>query len=105
MTAQLSRYEFTRGPAFESGPTKDKPQAVSAALGSKGQGNTHASIVSDSNSERKAFATLQAQFSLKGYALLRLAEGVMLAERWGFTRQLDTMTQAAQFLHQIGGAR
>jgi len=58
---------------------------------------------SSASADHKAFATLQAQFSLKGWALLRLADGVMLAERWGFVRQLDTMTQAAQFLQQIGG--
>ncbi|MCV2367321.1 hypothetical protein [Roseateles oligotrophus] len=59
----------------------------------------------DASADPKAFATLQAQFSLKGYALLRMADGVILAERWGFIRQLDSLAQAAQFLHQIGGAR
>ena len=48
--------------------------------------------------------SLQALFSLKGYALMRLADGVMLAERWGRFRQLDTLAQAAQFLQQIGGS-
>lgn len=77
--------------------------AGGAAQGSEKPWKTYALECSSARDDGKAFATLQAQFSLKGFALLRLADGVMLAERWGFTRQLDTMTQAAQFLHQIGG--
>lgn len=58
---------------------------------------------SSASGDRKAFATMQAAYALKGYALLRLADGAMLAERWGYLRTLDNMTQAVQFLQQIGG--
>lgn len=54
--------------------------------------------------ERKAFATLQAAFALKGFALVKLADHTLIAERWGYVRALDDMNQAAQFLVQIGGA-
>ncbi|MBY0235033.1 MAG: hypothetical protein K2W93_08630 [Burkholderiaceae bacterium] len=77
--------------------------AGGAAQGSDKNGKTHGDECSSASADHKAFATLQAQFSLKGWGLLRLADGVMLAERWGCLRQLDTLAQAAQFLHQIGG--
>lgn len=57
----------------------------------------------DDGAERKAFSTMQAAFALKGYALHRLTDGLLLAERWGYTRTLDGLSQAAQFLTQIGG--
>lgn len=59
---------------------------------------------SSASEDSKSFATLQAQFALKGFALMRLADGVLLAERWGCFRQLDTQSQADQFLQQIGGS-
>jgi hypothetical protein len=84
-------------------PTKTNALAGRAAQGIEEQALADPMQCTSASADHKAFATLQAAYSLKGYALLRLADGVMLAERWGFTRQLDTMTQAAQFLHQIGG--
>ena len=53
--------------------------------------------------ECKAFNTLRAQFSLKGWTLVMLADGVMIAERWGQMRTLDTLAQAAALLALIGG--
>lgn len=83
--------------------TKTTALAGGAAQGSEKHGIERAEECSSASDDCKAFATLQAQFSLKGFALMRLADGVMLAERWGCFRQLDTLAQAAQFLQQIGG--
>jgi len=53
--------------------------------------------------EPKTFANVQAALALRGFALNRMADGLLLIERWGYSRTLDNMTQAAQFLSQIGG--
>ncbi len=55
--------------------------------------------------EGKDLATIRAALALKGYALHRMADGCLLIERWGYSRTVDNITQAAQFLAQIGGAR
>ena len=52
----------------------------------------------------KAFNTLRAQFSLKGWTLVMLADGALIAGRWGNIRTLDTLSQAAALLALIGGA-
>ena len=49
------------------------------------------------------FANIAAALALKGYELHRLPDGCLLIERWSYSRSFDTLTQAAQFLTQIGG--
>lgn len=55
----------------------------------------------------KAFATLRAQFALRGHALYRTSTvdgaATYYAERWGLVRWLPTLQDAAMFLAQIGG--
>jgi hypothetical protein len=51
----------------------------------------------------KALDNITAALALKGYALHRMADGLLLIERWGYSRTVDGITQAAQFLIQIGG--
>jgi len=51
----------------------------------------------------KALTNIAAALALKGYALHRMADGLLLIERWGYSRTVDGITQAAQFLIQIGG--
>ena len=61
------------------------------------------------DSEAKRFATLQAQFALRGHILHQSDpnDGAgpvsYLAERWGMARHLPTLEDAAQFLIQVGG--
>lgn len=55
--------------------------------------------------ESKELATIRAALALQGYALHRMADGCLLIERWGYSRTVDNINQAAQFLAQIGGAR
>lgn len=57
--------------------------------------------------ENKTFATLQAEFALRGHELHR-ATGpggthAFWAERWGLARYLPSLHDAAMFLAQIGG--
>ena len=63
-------------------------------------GSLHSASASN---DPKGFAALQSAYALQGYALHRVADGLLLVERWGYSRTLDSMTQAAQFLSQIGG--
>ena len=57
--------------------------------------------------EGKAFATLAARFALAGHTLTHSnpADGAVMyyAGRWGFSRALQDLDAAAQFLTQIGG--
>lgn len=57
--------------------------------------------------ENKTFATLQAQFALKGHALIK-ADPTMQAAyyvtAWGYIKPLADLDAAAQFFQQIGGA-
>ena len=53
----------------------------------------------------KELATIRAALALKGYALHRMADGSLLIERWGYSRTVENIHRAAQFLAQIGGAR
>jgi hypothetical protein len=59
--------------------------------------------------QAKRFATLQAEFALKGHALHQSGPGdgpgpvTFLAERWGMVRHLPTLDDAAMFLIQVSG--
>jgi hypothetical protein len=56
----------------------------------------------------KQFATLCAQFAMRGHCLqrTRLPDGPvsLYASRWGMVRYLPTLDDAKRFLAQIGGA-
>lgn len=56
----------------------------------------------------KQFATLRAQFAMRGHCLqrTRLTDGPMSidASRWGLVRYLPTQDDAKRLLAQIGGA-
>ncbi len=72
-------------------------------------GHTDTRIATDPEDPgNKAFATLRAQFALRGHALHRTSsfDGVVTyyAERWGQVRYLPTVVDAQCFLVQIGGA-
>ena len=58
--------------------------------------------------QEKQFATLRAQFAMKGHTLHRAGptDGPtsFYAERWGQVRYLPTLDDARRFLAQIGGA-
>ncbi len=71
-----------------------------------GHSDTH--IVTDpGDPDNKVFATLRAQFALRGHALHRTSSvdgaATYYAERWGLVRDLPTLEDAQQFLTQIGG--
>jgi hypothetical protein len=58
---------------------------------------------------QKDFATLRAQFALRGHRLectfhVDSKEPAYYAERWGQVRYLPTLDAVRQFLVQIGGA-
>lgn len=72
-------------------------------------GHTDTRIVLDpADPGNKGFATLRAQFALRGHALHRTSspDGAVTyyAERWGQVRYLPTVEDAQLFLVQIGGA-
>lgn len=58
-------------------------------------------------SHEKLFATLQAEFAIRGHALHRTnpADGSVsyYAERWGLVRYLHSLDDVGRFLVQIGG--
>ena len=53
--------------------------------------------------ERKAVATLTAQFAMRGYELRLLGDGSLLVARWNLVRPLANLKAAEAFLRQIGG--
>jgi hypothetical protein len=53
--------------------------------------------------DAKRFATLRAQFALKGHTLYRCGPDAYLAEKWGLVRHLSTLDDCERFLAQIGG--
>ena len=55
--------------------------------------------------DRKAFATLQAKLALKEVSLVRMADGVMYASRWGQIVMLADVAKAQALLDKLGGAR
>lgn len=56
----------------------------------------------DSKYRAKRFATLSAAAALQGVQLHRLEGGRLLVTRWGLTRELDTIDDAARFLAEMG---
>jgi len=84
-------------------PKKTEAQTVGAVLSFGENTSADTPNCASGGDERKAFETLRAKFALKGFALCWLHDRTLVIERWGFTRVLNDLTQAAQFLAQIGG--
>lgn len=55
------------------------------------------------NPSDKEFATVQAQFALKGHALVRVVDSYA-AHKWGLVRYLPTWADVLDFRDQIGGS-
>lgn len=55
------------------------------------------------NPSDKEFATIAAQYALKGHALVRVANSYA-AHKWGLVRYLPTWADVLDFLDQIGGS-
>ena len=70
-------------------------------------GHTDTVIVPDTANTDKTFATLRAEFAMRGHSLHRTdpSDGAVTywAERWGLVRYLPTIDTVRQFLEQIGG--
>ncbi|MFT4242555.1 MAG: hypothetical protein QM569_09740 [Acidovorax sp.] len=82
---------------------KENAQPRNAELSAPNQGSDSATAQADD----KAFATLQAQFALRGHQLRCVTSPngtqAFWAERWGLVRYLPSLHDAAMFLTQIGG--
>lgn len=63
--------------------------------------------VSSTAPNDKAFATLQAQFALKGHQLTRTAgpKPELFVTRWGMSKHVVDLDDARAFLEKIGGAQ
>lgn len=53
-------------------------------------------------SRRKAFQTTRARAALAGFTLTELPDGAFAVERWGFTRELRSLTEVDAFLARAG---
>ena len=83
-------------------PRKDEAHRLAGAAGLEGHGKTDTQIFADLDAGRKSFVTLQARYSLAGFALLELADGTLLAARWNCCKPLADLYAATRFLRQIG---
>jgi hypothetical protein len=82
---------------------KQTPAVGAGAAGD--QENTHADFAIEATAVQKLQATTAAEFALRGFALLELADGGFLATRWNCCRPLPDLQAARAFLRQIGGAQ
>jgi hypothetical protein len=51
----------------------------------------------------KPFATMQARYARAGFELVRLADGTLLASRWGMFGALANLDEAEAFLRRAAG--
>ena len=92
--------------------TDTTPKEMPAGSVNYPAGHTDSPILptaQESGNLEKDFATLRAQFALRGHRLectfhVDSMEPGYYAERWGQVRDLSTLEDAQQFLVQIGGA-
>jgi hypothetical protein len=84
-------------------PQENEARAGGAAAG-LGEQDQSPAIVPDIDAERKTFETLRAKYALRGFELIELADGSLLAHKWDLTRPLPDAHAARQFLKLIGGA-
>ena len=64
--------------------------------------NINTTILPPHADDVKAFSSVQASAALLGYTFQRHG-GVFLIGRWGYTREFDSLAEAAQWLDEIGG--
>lgn len=90
-----------------SAPQKSESPAATGRIADE---RTDAPIIAaaeKTGNTEKTFATLRAQYAMRGHALHRTdpSDGAVTywAERWGLVRYLPTLHDAATFLAQIGG--
>jgi hypothetical protein len=88
-------------------PTNDEADGTPHATGPNDQQTQTDCLASDRlDQERKAFATLQAQFALRGYSLssVEAAGGGPLFQvsRWGLVTELPDMMAIAIFAERVG---
>ncbi|MDC8772329.1 helix-turn-helix domain-containing protein [Paucibacter sp. hw8] len=98
---RIGVYSLARGHAIK--PTKGDALAGGAAQGIKVLRKADRYDSTSASTDRKAFATIQAELALKGYGLEQL-EGALFITRWDLFRKVHTLEGAARFLAQIGGA-
>lgn len=91
-------------------PAQEKAAGMleTPATATKSQSAASVSTAEKVGNPEKQFATLRAQFALRGHRLERAFHGenkepTYYAERWGMVRWLPTLHDAAMFLAQIGG--
>jgi hypothetical protein len=56
-----------------------------------------------SDADRKAIATLVAEYALAGWVLVQLGDETFLAERWGNFKSLPHLRAAREFLLRVKG--
>ena len=88
--------------AFNVAPTNDEARITATTVPGPKNQQTHTDSASN-NAERKALATLTAQFAIRGYALHQLADGSLMVSRWNLSRALTGISAAQTFLAQVGG--
>ena len=86
-------------------PQKTEAHAVAAAMGFGDQTSIDTANCACFAAERKSLTTLQAYFALEGYALHRTEDGLLLVDRVGRARQLDSVDLARQVLSEIRGVK
>jgi hypothetical protein len=70
----------------------------------KGLAATNSEIASPHDAERERLATLQAEFELAGHALTQLADGTLVAHRWGLSKTLgSSLDDARAWLRRVTG--
>ncbi len=86
-------------------PANDEALTGETVQGFEGVTEADRSNSASDAADRKAFATLQAQFALKGFDLVRMVDGVMYASRWGQIVMLADVAKAQALLDKLGGAK
>lgn len=64
---------------------------------------TQAEPLTSTHDVAKQFATLQDEFALAGFELVSLADGTLLASRWGMFKPLPDVATARLWLRHVGG--
>lgn len=83
-------------------PTSDKADA--ANVGQVGGVREAISLDSaDTETDRKAFATMKANAALVGCSLSELADGGYLVSRWNYSKAVPCLRSVDDLLHRIGG--
>lgn len=65
--------------------------------------NQHEQSTADRDTERKAIATIRAQFALRGFAVHDSSAGGWLVSQWGLTRHCSGIDELRALLCLVGG--